>query len=154
VQKKSSEPLPWRRNLVDLIARSTPEDAVIIAATDPVYLSFMTAERSHRIIVPFNRDVEYASKLIAPKKIDEFAPPPAGWWDHRANGLVKAGAIEAVKTVAVERPDIVNVYLNEGRRVFLLLDVVSKDEIYNANKFMDNFHTSEIRPGIVELKQK
>jgi len=154
-QNITSPPLVlWRRAMADAVAKFTPDDAVIIAATDPGYLGYLVAERSHRIIIPLNRNVEYASKLIAARKISAIEPSPDGWWDHRAAGLINAGATEAVRVVAVDRPDVVAMYLNSGRRVFLLQDMTTQEDLNEAEKFIKNYRTSESAPGIFELRQK
>jgi hypothetical protein len=47
-----------------------------------------------------SRSVEYASKLVAPTPLGPIDPPPRGATDHRAPGLVKAGAVDPCTIVA------------------------------------------------------
>src|ERR1043166_9222479 len=77
------EPSPARRLAADEIRQRTPANAIVISAIDPVYLERMAAAGSERRIVPLSRRVEYASKLLAPRRIDHPNPPPANWPAHR-----------------------------------------------------------------------
>ena len=81
------EPAPARRVAADQIRQQTPANAVVLSAIDPVYLERLAAAGSSRRIVPLSRRVEYASKVIAPRRIDHPNPPPANWHDHRASSL-------------------------------------------------------------------
>src|ERR1051326_8484246 len=78
------EPPPARRLVADEIRQRTPVNAIVISAIDPVYLERMAATGSARRIVPLSRRVEYASKLLAPRRIENPNPPPLNWHDHRA----------------------------------------------------------------------
>jgi hypothetical protein len=104
---------------MERIRRLTPMDSTILTGLDPVYTAFILGTDDSREIVPLSRDVEYASKLITPRRIPAPDPPPRGPFDHRCAGLIKAGAHEAVEIVVTEQPALIAERLQAGRPVFL-----------------------------------
>ena len=114
-----ADPMPHRRIAADTVRKHTPENAIIISFIEPVYMDRMVAWGSDRKILPLTRNVEYASKLLVPKRIEKPDPAPRDWLDHRAAGLIKAGAQEAVPFVASERiPELV-AEAKRGTPIFL-----------------------------------
>ena len=112
-------PLPHRRVAADFIRSHTPANAIVISGIEPVYMDRLVAWKSARTIVPLSRNVEYASKLIAPKRIENPRPSPRNWRDHRAQGLINGGADEAVPFVASEQVDRLAAEAKTGRPVYL-----------------------------------
>lgn len=113
------DPEPKRLRAVERILAATPDDALIVSAIDPVYLEYMLGADSRRRVMPLSRRIEYASKVIVRTRIDDPRPPPRSWADHRSPGILKGGAEEAVRTVAAERPDLIEYDLRKGTRAFL-----------------------------------
>ncbi len=112
-------PPPYRRIVAEAIARETPHDAVIVSGLDPVFLEPYVLRGSSRTIVPASHNIEFASKFVAPRSIVSIDPPPRSVVDHRAPGLLKAGAIDPCPVVATEAPDALARWLRAGRRVFV-----------------------------------
>lgn len=112
-------PPPYRRIVAETIARETPNDAVIVSGLDPVFLEPYLLRGSARTIVPASHNIEFASKLVAPEPIASIDPPPRSVVDHRAPGLLRAGAIDPCPVVATEAPDALKGWLRAGRRVFV-----------------------------------
>jgi hypothetical protein len=110
---------PTRRIAADHINRYTPENALVISAIDPAYLEFITCLNSHRKILPISRRVEYASKLVAWKKVSNLNPKPTAWWDHRSEGLAKANAEEVIPHVADGEEDRLSLALSDGVPIYL-----------------------------------
>jgi hypothetical protein len=115
-------PKPFVRGLLAEAARRLPGDAIVVTATSPAYVEFALAEGTRRRVLPLDRSVEYASKVIARRRVDSPDPAPARWSDHRCAGLVRGGGEEAVAAVAAEHPDILEEALGSGTRVFMLYD--------------------------------
>ena len=114
-----ADPDPRRRIAADMLQQQTPPNAIIISGIEPGYLDRLVARNSARRILPFSRHVEYASKLLVRKRIENPQPPPIDWRDHRAPGLLRAGAEEAVPFVASERiPELVQA-AQSGTPIFL-----------------------------------
>lgn len=112
-------PVPGRRLMTDLVRKHTPENAIVISGIEPVYMDRLAAWQSARLMVPLSRNVEYASKLLARKRIDNPQPPPQNWRDHRAPGLINGGAEEAVPFVASEQLEKLTAEAQAGRPIFL-----------------------------------
>jgi len=144
-------PPPYRRLAADRIKDTTPNDAIIIAAIDPVYLEYMVGKGSQRRIVPISRSIEYANKLIAYRKIQDPTPHPRDALDHRCPGLANGGAKEAVPYVAVENLDDLRAELAKGRRVFVEttsmapedMEVLSKSEKFVFSRRADFLYELE-----------
>jgi hypothetical protein len=69
--------------------------------------------------MPSSRFVEYASKLVAWRKIENPQPAPRGPFDHRCRGLVLGGATEAVPFVAADNADRVIEAARNGVPIYL-----------------------------------
>ena len=117
-----------RRELAAMMARATPEDAVIVTRVEPVYLEPLVVRGTRRRIVPVSRNVEYASKAVAWRRIPTLDPPARGPWDHRAPGLFRGGARDVVEFTADERPDQLADWALAGVPVFV-------DEFFLPKKF-------------------
>mgnify|MGYP003694588773 CR=1 FL=1 len=63
---RRADPAPQRRLAAIGSERSTPADAVIISAIDPVFLEQRVARHSARRVVPSSREVEYTRALFRP----------------------------------------------------------------------------------------
>ena len=113
-------PLPLRRLAAERVRSHSPENAIVISAIDPVYLGRLAGTGSSRRIVPLSRNVEYASKLLAWKRIHEPRMNSLEKWnDSRAVALVWAQAEPAVLFVATERMDELAREVASGTPVFL-----------------------------------
>lgn len=122
--------MPSRRLAAERIRASTENNAIVISTIDSLYFEWLAARGSQRRIVPLSRNVEYASKVLVPKRIPQPQPPPRNWRDHRAPGLLRGGAEEAVNFVAVERIDALVDGIVRGTPVYI--DVTAADTSDNA----------------------
>ena len=113
-------PLPSRERLIvaEWIFTHTPPDAIVISGIEPVYFEALEPGSSRRTYVAATREVEFASKLLVPIRVDGPEPPPRDAFDHRCEGLRRGGAREAIAFTADERPDLVAQWLREKRPVF------------------------------------
>jgi len=119
LQYRQQVPAPERRLAAETIRRYTPPDAVVLAAIDPVYLGMVLGDSSHRFMVPLSRSVEYASKLVCRKRVENPDPFPVNWSDHRCVGLAFGGAVDAVEVTAKENREWVRTAVRQGRPVYL-----------------------------------
>ena len=110
--------LPLRRLAADRVRALTPENAIVISAIDPVYLARMAASGSSRRIVPLSRNVEYASKLLVRKRVEDPRLSLLNWEDPRARAVIRPHAEEAVRFVASERVDELVKEVASGTPVF------------------------------------
>jgi 4-amino-4-deoxy-L-arabinose transferase-like glycosyltransferase len=146
-------PAPGRRIAADLVRRHTPDNAIVISALEPVYMDRLAAWQSARTIVPLSRRVEYASKVLAPKKIKDPQPPPQHWSDHRAAGLLNGGAEEAVPFVASEQIDRLVGAAQAGRPIFLELTAIGgREDGAIVGQLQKHFAFIERAPYIYELR--
>jgi hypothetical protein len=146
------DPSPRRRVAADKVRQYTPPNAIVISAIDPVYLERMAARGSSRRIVPISREVEYASKLIAPKRIDHPEPPPLNWHDHRALGLIRGGAQEAVPFVASEQINILVAERRRGTPLFFDATFLSPFDVKVVAQLRTHFNFVVRAPELYELQ--
>jgi 4-amino-4-deoxy-L-arabinose transferase-like glycosyltransferase len=148
------EPAPARRTAADQIHQQTPANAIILSGIDPVYLERMAASGSSRRIVPLSRRVEYASKLLAPQRIDHPNPPPANWHDHRAAGLLRGGAQEAVRFVASEQVDSLATMAAAGTPIFLDATYLALPDAAVLGQLKGRFDFVSRAPNLFELRSR
>ena len=108
-----------RRETAEILARDTPEDAVVVSGIDPVFLEPYLLRGTRRRVVPANRDVEYASKAVAWKRIPLPDPPPKWIGPEGIRWLLDNGALRVCPSTADERPDLLAKWVREGVPVFL-----------------------------------
>lgn len=113
-----SEPLPLRRLAAERVRMKSPENAIVISAIDPVYLSRLAGTGSSRRIVPLSRNVEYASKVLVRKRVEDPRLSSLNWYDGQALALIRPHAEEAVRFVASERMDELASEVARGTPVF------------------------------------
>jgi hypothetical protein len=148
------EPAPGRRMAADQIRQETPANAIILSVIDPVYLERMAASGSSRRIVPLSRRVEYASKLLAPQRIDHPNPPPLNWHDHRAAGLLGGGAQEAVRFVASEQIDTLATMAAAGLPIFLDANYLAPPDAAVLAQLKGRFDFVSRAPNLFELRPR
>jgi hypothetical protein len=112
-------PVPLRRVAAERVRAHSPDNAIVISAIDPVYLGRLAGAGSSRRIVPLSRNVEYASKLLVRKRVDDPRLSSLNWYDGQALALVRPHAEEAVKFVASERMEELAREVARGTPVFL-----------------------------------
>jgi hypothetical protein len=112
---------PTRRHTIDLLNDTLPKRALLISHTDPVYLDFFLNREGNRVVLPLSRDVEYASKIVAPARIPMPDPPPAHARDHRCQGILNGGGLDLLPAAASEPAgvDAITTALDSGIPVFL-----------------------------------
>jgi 4-amino-4-deoxy-L-arabinose transferase-like glycosyltransferase len=111
-------PLPLRRLAAERVRTNSPENAIVISAIDPVYLSRMAGAGSSRRIVPLSRNVEYASKVLVRKQVEDPRLSQLHWADSQALALIRPHAEEAVRFVASEHMDELAAEVARGKPVF------------------------------------
>ncbi|MDC0358281.1 glycosyltransferase family 39 protein [Oligoflexia bacterium] len=120
---------PDIRATADRIADNTFEDATIISKLNPIYFQLLVQAGTQRTLLPWSREVEYASKAVAWRRVSVLDPPPINWEDHRAEGLLRGGANDPILRVAQDDPRIVGDLINAGREVFVDTSAFSLDEV-------------------------
>ena len=148
------ERAPGRRMAADRIRQETPANAIVLSVIDPVYLERMAASGSSRRIVPLSRRVEYASKLLAPQRIDHPNPPPLNWHDHRAAGLLSGGALEAVRFVASEQIDSLATMAAAGSPLFLDASHLATSDAAVLGQLRGRFDFESRAPTLFELHSR
>jgi hypothetical protein len=148
------EPVPIRRSAAERVRMQTPDNAMVISSIDPVYMERMGARGSARHIVPLSRDVEYASKVLAWKRIDHPDPAPRDWRDPQLAAFVRAGAQLAVQFVAAEQLDAIAATVAEGAPVFLETSSVSPRETDALAEIQTRFNLLEQGPHLYQLKPR
>ncbi len=101
-----------------------PENVTLITGRNIAMLSLR--HREDVALVPISRrpDVEYASKIIATRRVARLDPPPRDARDHRAPALLKEEAVhEVFSTVAIDAPPV------RGERIFVDTSAVTEEEM-------------------------
>lgn len=111
-------PLPLRRLAAERVRKHTPENAIIVSAIDPVYFARLAGYGSSRRVVPLSRNVEYASKVLVKKRVNDPRLGLLNWEDPRALALIRSHAEEAVRFVASEQMDELAREVAQGTPVF------------------------------------
>jgi 4-amino-4-deoxy-L-arabinose transferase-like glycosyltransferase len=138
-----------RISLMREVQSSTPADALIISGFDPLYARIVDGFSTGREYLPVSRRVEYASKLLSWERVEHPEPEPASWSDHRAQGLIEAGAMEAVPRVAEEMIDDLKKQLGSGRRIFIDTTLIRPLELA---KWRNEFELKPVAQGLSELR--
>jgi len=112
-------PLPLRRIVADKVRNHSPDNAIIISGIEPVYLARLAGAGSSRRIVPLSRNVEYASKVLMRKRVDDPRLRSMNWYDGEALALLRPYGEEAIRFVACERMDELVSEAAGGTPVFL-----------------------------------
>jgi hypothetical protein len=135
----SFAPPPLKRIRADMLARTTPSDAMIITWQNLAYLEPLVLRGTKRRAIPFCRSVEYTTGLVAWKKVPDPKPAPRGPFDPDRQGLAAGGAREAIPYVACERADDLAREIARGLPVFIDIIVVPRPDVDLVRKFMSRF---------------
>lgn len=95
-----------------------PKDASIISGMNPAYLERLVLAGSARNFIPISREVEFASKVIAPHSVATGMEAPKSWKPHRTAAVLAAGAKDVYEWTVREHPENIEALLASGRRVF------------------------------------
>jgi 4-amino-4-deoxy-L-arabinose transferase-like glycosyltransferase len=145
------DPVPHRRLAADRVRLNTPPNALVISAIEPVYLERLAALGSSRRIVPISRNVEYASKLLTPKRVDLPNPSALDWRNGRLRDLVRGGSREAVQFVASEQLDAIVAQAAAGTPVFLDSTFVAEYDVPVVSQLEKRFNLVQRAPFLYEL---
>jgi 4-amino-4-deoxy-L-arabinose transferase-like glycosyltransferase len=147
-------PLPLRRLAADKMRKYSPENAMIISTIDPVYLGRLAGTGSSRRIVPLSRNVEYASKVLVRKRIDDPRLNSLNWNDDRAVALIRPQAEEAVRFVASERMDELVLEVARGTPVFFESTFVDGGDAPLADGLQARFNLVPRAPYFFQLQPR
>jgi 4-amino-4-deoxy-L-arabinose transferase-like glycosyltransferase len=145
-------PIPLRRLAADEVRKHTPENAIVISGIDPVYLARLAGYGSSRRIVPLSRNVEYASKLLVRKRVDDPRLGSLNWKDPQALALIRPHAEEAVRFVASERMNELAMEVARGTPVFFASSGVYENEAPVVAELHAHFNLVERAPYLYQLQ--
>lgn len=116
---------------------ATPNSALIISTMNPAYFEEAVSAGSQRKLLPWSREIEYASKVVTLRKI---VPPPGVKLDspleHRADWLLKFGAVDPFPLVAKdEKPEALQ-RAAQGKPVYFDSNEIPASDLDN---FISNF---------------
>jgi hypothetical protein len=95
------ESLPRQKLLIDLEEKIKPGDT-LVSSLNPLLLESTIAREKKINILPLNRSVEYASKVVTPFKPSLVLAPTTSPFSHRDSVLMNAGAEDVYPEVFVE----------------------------------------------------
>ncbi|MBX7145644.1 MAG: glycosyltransferase family 39 protein [Oligoflexia bacterium] len=121
-------PQTAHRDIAEQLAQ-LPKDVVIVSAMNPAYLERLVLAGTNRQFVPLSREVEFASKVVAPESLAGHMQAPVDWKPHRSQAVLTAGARDVYEWTALEQPEKVADMLRAGRCVFLEARFASSAEI-------------------------
>jgi hypothetical protein len=154
--RKPPAPPRDRLDVAEWIARRTPVDAVIISGIEPVYLQAVEPSTSRRTYVAGSRHVEFASKLLTFERVADPEPPPRNAFDHRAEGVKRGGAREAIAFTADERPELVARWVREGKPVYFdrlfLADPLTIERILRGQLTLNVEHADDLLARVVHAR--
>ncbi len=113
------DPLPERRIIAEALARETSQRAVIVTAIEPVYLDPLVVRGTARRVVPLSRWVEYASRSVAPERVDLPEEPTRLPLSPRAREILRLHTRPVCAFTADEEPKRLAAWVREGRPVHL-----------------------------------
>jgi hypothetical protein len=144
---------PTRRHTVDCLDDTLPRNAVLISSVDPVYLDFFLNRDAERVVLPLSRQVEYASKSVAPTKIPILDPPPAHAFDHRCPGIRNGSGYDVIASTASEAGGIrqIDSALAAGIAVFLDATHISRTERSIIYSLQSRYEMRRRAEGVYEL---
>jgi hypothetical protein len=145
-------PIPLRRLAADEVRKHTPENAIVISGIDPVYLARLAGYGSSRRIVPLSRNVEYASKLLVRKRVDDPRLGLLNWKDPQALALIRPHAEEAVRFVASERMNELAMEVARGTPIFFASSGVYENEAPVVAELHARFNLVERAPYLYQLQ--
>jgi hypothetical protein len=143
---------PFRRLAAERVRKLTPGNAIVISAIDPVYLARLAGSESSRRIVPLSRNVEYASKLLVRKRVDDPRVALLNWEDPEALALIRPHAEEAVRFVASERMDELAREIARGTPVFFESTAVYENEAKVVAELQARFNLVQRAPRLYQLE--
>ncbi len=120
-------------------ASQIPPNSILISTLDPVYLDLFIPRQKQIRFVPLSRQVEYASKMIAPRPLAKFKWTPGAWHEHRSASLLEAGARDAVPLVAQEHPELIASALAKGGKAFLCVERTARIPPHAYEKLKERF---------------
>lgn len=146
-------PNPTRRHAVDLFNSTLPSRALLISNIDPVYLDFFLNRNAERVVLPLSRHVEYASKIVAPTKVQAPDPPPTHAFDHRCPGIRNGGGYDVVDATASEPAglDLIDAALTAGTPVFLDSTHISRLQQSTVENLQTRYQIRRQAEGLYEL---
>ncbi|OGV40489.1 MAG: hypothetical protein A2X48_02915 [Lentisphaerae bacterium GWF2_49_21] len=144
---------PIKRLAAESIRRHTPGNSIVISSIDPVYLEFFAGGGGRRFI-PISRTTEYASKMIAERKIENPDPFPVCWWEHMCPGLLKGGAKLVVPFTVGESPGRIVEAVKNGVPVFIDSSCISGTDMLIFKKLEDKMVLMQCSDTIFQLVLK
>lgn len=117
--------VPTRRLAAERL-RATPDDALVVTQLLEPYVEPLALRGSARRVMPLTRKSEYASKLLAWRRVPDPRPYPRHARDHRCDGLRRGGAEDAVRRVASDDLGAIEQELRAGRAVFVQTTTVDQ----------------------------
>lgn len=117
----------------------------VVTSRNPALVEAVTLTRT----APASRRVEYASKLLAPKKIDSDSVSGVSPTDHRNRLLLAGGAQEAFVTTAIESLDALEREVASGVIVLVDARLLSAEELQTLR---DRFAVTEISTDVWRLQ--
>lgn len=106
-----------------------PNNAIIVSDLDPLLAEEYLVRNSDRLYVPASRNVEFASKLITPRRLEHLLPPPSSPYDHRAEALLRSNEVlDVFPWVADTSPEKLNeLSFHTNRPVFFAQGLNAKE---------------------------
>jgi hypothetical protein len=101
------------------VTSSLPHGAIFVTGLPAPFVQLYGAGRSDLQVLPISRRVEYASKVLMPRRAPEIDTTTLTALDTRAPVLLQHGAQEIYSGVGVESCNTLEQAIREGREVFL-----------------------------------
>ena len=101
-------------------ASALPRESVIVQDGDPLILDYFALASDNVALVPFTRQFDYASHMVAPSPIGGVCDPPSSGEQRIIGELVDKGICKLpFKKTFFEDPEFISQLLRTGKRVFL-----------------------------------
>ena len=121
-RESQDEPRPIRYEVATTCAKLLPFNAILISGVDPDYLEQMVARGTARRILPLDRETQYATSILAWRRIPNPSPPPRNAADHACAGLINGGDERLYPFTADEAMGPLREWVRSGVPVYLELE--------------------------------
>lgn len=128
-----------------------PPTATLVSAHNPLFLEHFVNAGTQRRLIPWSRELPYASKLITLSKPPAEIAAGAHWSKHRFKGLNQmADTIDPYPVVMKEAPRLFAKWLKQKRLVYVDTSLLSQEDLEWVTK---HFFVTRMDNGLLYLRE-
>jgi len=133
------------------LRESVPPLATLVSAHNPLFLEYFVNRGTSRRLVPWSRDLPYASKFATASAPMTFNTEDVHWSDHRLDRLRASGAIvDPYPVVMQEAPRLFAEWLKQKHLVYIDTSLLSQEDLKWINT---HFFVTRFDNGMLYLRE-